>query len=48
MIDVIDFFFQLLNSVWTLIVSQWLFASSFVLVVIGWVISLINGSSRDS
>ena len=47
MLDVIDFFFGLLRQIWSLIVANWLFAIGFLLLVLNWVISLINGTSHD-
>lgn len=47
MLDIIDFFFYCLNSIWSVITQFWLLSMSFLILILGWVISLINGTSRD-
>ena len=46
--DVIDFFFQIISNLWTVIVGSWILSASVLIVVLNWIISLVNGSSRES
>lgn len=45
--DVINFFFDLLESLWSLIISHWILSMGFALMVISWVVDLVN-STRQS
>lgn len=45
--EITDFFFTILNQVWALIISQWILSIGFLLLILGWVISLINGSRQQ-
>lgn len=39
-----DFYFQVAQAVWSLVVSQWILAIGVLIAVLGWIITLINGS----
>lgn len=44
MTSVISFFFWVLGSVWSLIVSNWILSFSVLVLIIGSVVSLIQAS----
>lgn len=45
--DIVDFYFQIANQLWTVIVSQWILSIGILIVLIGWVITLVNGSRQN-
>lgn len=47
MTDVIDFFFQILGDLWTLISSYWLLSMGVLITVISWVVDLVRGTRQD-
>lgn len=47
MIDITDFYFTIANQLWQLIVSQWILSVGVLIIVLGWVIGLIKGSTQD-
>lgn len=47
MIEITDFAFVILNQLWTLIISNWILSFGVLLALIGWVVSLINGSRQQ-
>ena len=47
MIDITDFYFSIARSLWAVIVSQWILSIGVLIVVLGWVISLVKGSSSQ-
>lgn len=48
MLDVVDFFFSTLVSVWSLIVTHWILSISVLIMLFNWIIGLVNGSRQDS
>lgn len=47
MIQVTDFFFQIMGSLWSMIVQSWLLSMSVLIIILGWIIGLVNGSRQD-
>lgn len=47
MIEVTDFFFQIMGSLWSMIVQSWLLSMSVLIIILGWIIGLVNGSRQD-
>lgn len=47
MIDVVDFFFQLLNDLWTCITSYWVLSIAVLITVIGWIVDLVKSTKQD-
>lgn len=47
MTDVIDFFFQILGDLWSLISSYWILSMCVLITVIGWVVDLVRGTRQD-
>lgn len=45
--DIVDFYFQIANQLWAVIVSQWILSIGILIVLIGWVITLVNGSRQN-
>lgn len=45
--DIVDFYFQIANQLWNVIVSQWILSIGILIVLIGWVITLVNGSRQN-
>lgn len=45
--DIIDFIFNNVALVWALIVSNWVLAFGVLLLLMNWVISIYNGSTRQ-
>lgn len=45
--DIIDFYFTIANQLWAIIVSQWILSIGVLIVIIGWVITLVNGSRQS-
>lgn len=45
--DITDFYFQIANQLWQLVVSQWILSVGVLILILGWVISLINGSRQQ-
>ena len=48
MADVIDFFFEILNDVFDLILSNWILSMSFLIIILGFIVSLIVGTRSDN
>ena len=47
MSEITDFYFQIANQLWAIIVSQWILSVGVMIIVLGWVIGLIKGSTHD-
>lgn len=47
MIEVIDFFFEILSKVWNAITSYWLLGASFLILVLGFVVDLVKQSKEQ-
>lgn len=47
MIQVTDFFFQIMGSLWSMIIQSWLLSMSVLIIILGWIIGLVNGSRQD-
>lgn len=47
MTEITDFYFTIANQLWQLVVSQWILSVGVVIIVLGWVIGLIKGSTQD-
>lgn len=47
MTDVIYFWLSVTGQLWTLIVSNWMFSISVLLLLINLVITIVNNSSRS-
>lgn len=45
--DIIDFYFTIANQLWAVIISQWILSIGILIVIIGWIITLINGSRQN-
>lgn len=45
--DITDFYFTIANQLWQLVVSQWILSVGVLIIVLGWVIGLIKGSTQD-
>lgn len=45
--DIIDFYFTIANQLWAVIISQWILSIGILIVIIGWVITLVNGSRQN-
>lgn len=45
--DIVDFYFEIANQLWAVIVSQWILSIGILIVLIGWVITLVNGSRQN-
>lgn len=44
--DVIDFYFWCLGQMWACIVAHWLLGAFILVLIIGWVVSLINSTMK--
>lgn len=47
MTTITDFYFQIANQLWQLVISQWILSVGVLILILGWVISLINGSRQQ-
>lgn len=47
MTDVIDFFFQVLGELWTLITTYWILSMAVLITIISWVVDLVRGTRQD-
>lgn len=47
MTDITDFYFNIANQLWQLVISQWILSVGVLILILGWVISLINGSRQQ-
>lgn len=47
MLDVIDFWKTITIQLWALILSNWILSISVLIIILNWIISLVNGSTRD-
>lgn len=47
MTEITDFYFQIANQLWSVVVSQWILSIGVLIVLLGWVITLVNGSRQD-
>lgn len=45
--DIIDFYFTIANQLWAVIISQWILSIGILIVIIGWIITLVNGSRQN-
>ena len=45
--DITDFYFTIANQLWQLVISQWILSVGILIIILGWVISLINGSRQQ-
>lgn len=45
--DITDFYFQVANQLWQLVISQWILSVGVIIIILGWIISLINGSRQQ-
>lgn len=45
--DIVDFYFQIANQLWAVIINQWILSIGILIVLIGWVITLVNGSRQS-
>lgn len=45
--DITDFYFQVANQLWHLVISQWILSVGVIIIILGWIISLINGSRQQ-
>ena len=48
MSDVIEFTFTQLLNIWDLITSSWLLSMAFLITIIGFIVTLINGSNGNN
>lgn len=44
--EISDFYFAIASQLWQLVISQWILSVGVVIIILGWVISLINGSTQ--
>ena len=47
MTQVIDFFFEIISDLWTLITTYWILSMSVLITVISWVVDLVRGTRQD-
>lgn len=47
MTQVIDFFFELISDLWSLITTYWILSMSVLITVISWVVDLVRGTRQD-
>lgn len=47
MVEITDFYFTIASQLWQIVVSQWILSIGVLILIIGWVISLYNGSTRQ-
>ena len=47
MLQVVDFFFQILGQMWTVITDSWILSMSVLIACIGLVIDLVKASEQD-
>lgn len=45
--DITDFYFQVASQLWQLVISQWILSVGVIIIILGWIISLINGSRQQ-
>lgn len=45
--DIIDFYFTIANQLWAVIISQWILSIGILIIIIGWIITLVNGSRQN-
>lgn len=47
MTQVIDFFFEIIGDLWSLITTYWIISMSVLITVLSWVVDLVRGTRQD-